>query len=87
MYWLVLGPESQTYPARPPRFYLGALKVGDLGGPGGGCVKEESEAGSKARPWTGGLETWASQETGREPGMPWFWCSGIFWNLFQRKET
>ena len=50
-------------------------------------MKEESEPGSKARPWTGGLEMWASQETGREPGMPWFWCSGIFWNLFQRKET
>lgn len=31
----------------------------------------EQEPGSKVRPWTGGLELLGSQETGREPGMPW----------------
>ena len=45
--------------------------MGNLGGLG---VEEDLEAGPKVGPWTGGLELRASQETGREPGIPWFWC-------------
>ena len=37
-------------------------------------MEEDLEAGPKVGPWTGGLELRASQETGREPGIPWFWC-------------